>query len=73
MLFRFISIIVNRIIQTAGELKSGLNKSFSCGNTNTVTIIDADAPAKIIDFKEFREYRDLFIFLVWRDIKVMYA
>ena len=26
-----------------------------------------------VDFKELREYRDLFFFLVWRDIKVMYA
>jgi homopolymeric O-antigen transport system permease protein len=26
-----------------------------------------------IDFKELREYRDLFFFLVWRDVKVMYA
>ena len=28
---------------------------------------------QIIDFKELREYRDLFYFLVWRDIKVLYA
>jgi lipopolysaccharide transport system permease protein len=28
---------------------------------------------KIIDFKELRQYRDLFFFLVWRDIKVLYA
>jgi lipopolysaccharide transport system permease protein len=28
---------------------------------------------QISDIKEFKEYRDLFFFLVWRDIKVMYA
>ena len=28
---------------------------------------------QFIDFKELREYRDLFFFLVWRDIKVLYA
>ncbi len=28
---------------------------------------------QLIDFKELREYRDLFVFLVWRDIKVLYA
>lgn len=28
---------------------------------------------RIIDFKELRQYRDLFFFLVWRDIKVLYA
>jgi lipopolysaccharide transport system permease protein len=26
-----------------------------------------------IDFRELREYRDLFYFLVWRDVKVLYA
>jgi lipopolysaccharide transport system permease protein len=26
-----------------------------------------------VDFKELKEYRDLFFFLVWRDVKVMYA
>jgi lipopolysaccharide transport system permease protein len=33
-------------------------------------------PAKgwnLIDFKELMDYRDLFFFLVWRDIKVLYA
>lgn len=28
---------------------------------------------QIIDFKELSEYRDLFFFLVWREIKVIYA
>ena len=28
---------------------------------------------QFIDFNELREYRDLFYFLVWRDIKVLYA
>ncbi len=28
---------------------------------------------ELINFKELREYRDLFYFLVWKDIKVMYA
>ncbi len=27
----------------------------------------------MIDFRELKEYRDLFFFLVWRDIKVLYA
>jgi lipopolysaccharide transport system permease protein len=27
----------------------------------------------LINFKELKEYRDLFVFLVWRDIKVLYA
>jgi lipopolysaccharide transport system permease protein len=28
---------------------------------------------QMIDFKELREYRDLIFFLVWRDVKVLYA
>ena len=28
---------------------------------------------KLIDFGELKEYRDLFYFMVWRDIKVLYA
>ena len=28
---------------------------------------------QIINFKELKEYRDLFLFLVWRDIKILYA
>ena len=39
----------------------------------TVTIIKPRSGWQIIDFKELKEYRDLFYFLVWRDIKVMYA
>ena len=28
---------------------------------------------QLFDLKELREYKDLFVFLVWRDIKVLYA
>jgi lipopolysaccharide transport system permease protein len=28
---------------------------------------------QFIDFRELLEYRDLFVFLVWRDIKILYA
>ena len=28
---------------------------------------------QVIDFKELKEYRDLFFFMVWREIKVLYA
>ena len=42
-------------------------------NTEAVTIIKPRSGWQIIDFKELKEYRDLFYFLVWRDIKVLYA
>ncbi|MEN8129482.1 MAG: ABC transporter permease [Pseudomonadota bacterium] len=39
----------------------------------SVTIIEPISGWQLIDFKELVEYRDLFYFLVWRSIKVMYA
>jgi lipopolysaccharide transport system permease protein len=38
-----------------------------------VTVIEPKTGWQIINFKELKEYRDLFYFLVWRDIKVLYA
>ncbi len=38
-----------------------------------VTIIKPRTGWQAINFKELFEYRDLFYFLVWRDIKVLYA
>jgi lipopolysaccharide transport system permease protein len=38
-----------------------------------VTTITAGNSWAFFDFGELRRYRDLFYFLVWRDIKVLYA
>ena len=40
---------------------------------NSTTIIQPASGWQPIDFKELRKYRDLFYFMVWREIKVMYA
>lgn len=40
---------------------------------NRVTIIKPKSGWQVIDFGELIAYRDLFYFLVWRNIKVMYA
>ena len=37
------------------------------------TVLRPQKGWRLIDFKELREYKDLFYFLVWRDIKVRYA
>ena len=37
------------------------------------TIIQAHSDWRLFEFSELKEYRDLFFFLVWRDIKVLYA
>ncbi len=43
--------------------------------TDKTPVITIKPPGKweIIDFQELKDYRDLFFFLVWRDIKVLYA
>ena len=43
------------------------------GKNNSITIIRPSSGWQIINFKELKEYRDLFYFLIWRDIKVLYA
>lgn len=40
---------------------------------NHVTVIEPPKGKVPVNFKELREYRELFFFLVWRDIKVTYA
>lgn len=38
-----------------------------------ITIIEPKSGWQFINFKELMAYKDLFLFLVWRDIKVLYA
>ncbi len=38
-----------------------------------LTVIESERGWIFIDFDELKEYRDLFYFLVWRSIKIMYA
>ena len=45
----------------------------SSSDEMTVTIIEPPKGWQGIDFQELKNYRDLSFFLVWRDIKVMYA
>ena len=61
-----------------GELHLRVNLRFmridrSSSNSDSLTTIQASSGWNIIDFKELKDYRDLFYFLVWRDIKVLYA
>jgi lipopolysaccharide transport system permease protein len=48
-----------------------LHKSSS--SNEPFTIIEPVSGWQVIDLKELREYSDLFFFLVWRDIKILYA
>ncbi len=38
-----------------------------------VTVIQPKSGWQVINFKELREYRDLFYFMVWRNVKILYA
>ena len=38
-----------------------------------ITIIEPKSGWQLLDFQELRQYRDLFFFLIWRDIKALYA
>ena len=42
-------------------------------NSETLTIIEPKSGWQIKDFQELKDYQDLFYFLVWRDIKSLYA
>jgi lipopolysaccharide transport system permease protein len=55
----------------ADKLKIGRKNSEV--DDESVTIIEPESRWRLIDFKELREYRDLFYFMVWREIKVLYA
>ena len=41
--------------------------------SDSISIIRPKKNWQLIDFKELNEYRDLFFFLAWRNIKVLYA
>ena len=41
--------------------------------SETIIVIEPKSGWQLINLKELREYKDLFFFLVWRDIKVLYA
>lgn len=41
--------------------------------SSNIVYIKPKSGWQVIDFEELKEYRDLFAFLVWRQIKIMYA
>ena len=47
--------------------------SIPVGENERVTVIEPAKGWEFPDFKELNAYQDLFYFLVWRDIKVLYA
>ena len=53
--------------------KIQMEKNQSNSISDELTIIQADAGWSLINFKELKDYQDLFYFLVWRDFKILYA
>ena len=56
------------------------NMKINSGSKNKSVFVDipikkikARSGWQFVDFKELKEYRDLFYFMVWREIKVLYA
>jgi lipopolysaccharide transport system permease protein len=55
-------------------MKEMINSAFNAVSAREkVTVIKPQHGWRVIDFRELWEYRDLFLFLTWRDIKVLYA
>ena len=50
-----------------------MHMEISKSNNNKLIVIESDSNRPILDFKELKQYRDLFYFMVWREIKVLYA
>jgi lipopolysaccharide transport system permease protein len=45
----------------------------SLNRSSSITTIEPKTGWQVLNLKELREYRDLFFYLAWRDIKVLYA
>jgi lipopolysaccharide transport system permease protein len=56
-----------------GVKVEGVKVAVSAPKKVPVTIIKPRTGWQLINFQELREYRDLFFFLVWRDVKILYA
>jgi lipopolysaccharide transport system permease protein len=48
-------------------------KSMDKDKPEEVTVIENRTGWQLIDFRELKRYRDLFFFLAWREIKILYA
>ena len=60
--------MINFINRTLNSVKTH-NKQ----QTEHITVVEHRSGWQFVDFKELKKYRDLFYFLVWREIKVLYA
>ena len=58
------------ISATLGKLK---NRNRMSSDSDSLTIIQPKSSWVPIDFQEISNYRDLFYFLIWRDLKAFYA
>lgn len=57
----------------ANSPKHNADKDLTAVTSEKVTILKPSKGWRLIDLKELIEYRDLFYFLVWRNIKILYA
>ena len=60
--------------KTQSDFRQYLNNRDSLSkNGKYLTVIESQSGWRFINFRELWDYRDLFYFLVWRDIKTRYA
>ena len=59
--------------QSTAEVSSQSHGTAQSSMSSSVTVIKATSGWRLVDLAELRAYRDLFRFLVWRQIKVRYA
>ncbi len=64
--------LYKRLAMTSKNRKMNNKKGLS-SYSDTVTIIKKKSGWQFLDFRELKQYRDLFFFLFWREIKVLYA
>jgi lipopolysaccharide transport system permease protein len=50
-----------------------VSKDLTALSSEKITVLKPSKGWRVLDFKELIEYRDLFYFLVWRNIKILYA
>jgi len=68
-----VSTFVDNIPAEADPVAEAASFRSDAGSDVPVTVIEPRSGWRLVDWKELRDYRDLFLFLTWRHIKVQYA
>lgn len=67
------STTIENALEDPLDQAEGAAKNSKPTNRRTITIIEPTKGIKVVDWQELVAYRDLFRFLIWREIKIRYA